>query len=251
VPSPSPAEVETVTVIAPPVAESADEVTPSDEDEPDGDVPAQEEPSEPESTTDEIGSLFASLRDDTVEQPQSTSETADTAQLGEPESPPEADPPIEVSEDATSTDVEPEALVEGESDEPEDLDVALIPLQNAALKEIKRTLVDLQNDALEHLRTDTDWVPKKSFTNQFKKPFVDLAVGITDSKGDGGAAKEFSADLNTAVVGAIVKARESGAGDRQVASSVSRVFRMWRADESERRVVDAALALSELRPPTA
>jgi hypothetical protein len=131
-----------------------------------------------------------------------------------------------------------EAEVEG------DLDVVLIPLQNAALKEIKRTLVDLQNDALEHLRTDADWEPKKAFMSKFRKPFSELAVAITKSKDDGGAAKEFSADLNAAVVGAIAKTRESGAGDREVASSVSRVFRMWRADESERRVVDAAHELS-------
>jgi hypothetical protein len=159
----------------------------------------------------------------------------------EPETPDEVGAKVEEEEDETQ-DAEQDA---------EDLDAALIPLQNAALKEIKRTLVDLQNDALEHLRTDTEWVPKKSFTNQFKRPFSDLAAGITESKDDGGASKEFSADLNTAVVGAIVKARESGAGDREVASSVSRVFRMWRADESERRVVDAALELSGLRPPTA
>jgi hypothetical protein len=121
--------------------------------------------------------------------------------------------------------------------------VVLIPFQNTALKDIKRTLVELQNDALEHIRTDGTWVPKKSFTNKFKAPFAELAKNIADDKDDGGAAKEFGADLFDAMTGALTKARESGAGDRQVASSVSRVFRMWRADEAERRVVDAAQKL--------
>lgn len=151
------------------------------------------------------------------------------------------------NEDATSDELEdghPGSSTDDATD-PEVLDAELIPLQNTALKEIKRTLVDLQNDALEHLRTDPDWVPKKTFTNKFKVPFGQLAGGMTESKDDGGAAKEFSADLNAALVGALVRARESGAGNREVASSVSRVFRMWRADESERRVVDTALALSQ------
>jgi hypothetical protein len=250
VPTPAPAEVETVAVIAPPVAETSTEEASSDEAQPHGGIPAPEGTPEPESGTDEIGSLFASLRDDAVEPPQSIPEAADVAEVVHVESPPVRSEPM------NAPDAEPEVQEVGEEvtnqgeyedAELEDMDVALIPLQNAALKEIKRTLVDLQNDALEHLRTDTDWVPKESFTNQFKKPFSDLAVGITDARDDGGAAKEFSADLNVAVIGVIVKARESGSGDREVASSVSRVFRMWRADESERRVVDAALALSSLR----
>jgi hypothetical protein len=159
---------------------------------------------------------------------------------------PDVEPEPTAERGEQKADVEPPA-VEIESrtaDEAEDLDATLIPLQNAALKDIKRALVDLQNDALEHLRTETDWSPKKSFTNKFAGPFSELAEAVSGSKDDEGAAKEFSADLHAAVSGAIAKARDSGAGDRQVASSVSRVFRMWRADESERRVLDAAHSFS-------
>ncbi|MCL1600708.1 MAG: DivIVA domain-containing protein [Actinomycetia bacterium] len=234
-PEPDPPElatVETVAVIAPPPIPTVENARLEDTDvETDEEQPATGNTSGSTLDTDDIGSLFASLRETTEETPAEDVKPAarEERTVTEPDSP--------------SADPEPVA----DSEDPEDLDAALIPLQNAALKEIKRTLVDLQNDALEHLRTDTDWTPKKSFTNKFKAPFNDLALGITESRDDAGAAKEFSDDLNEAVVGAIMRTRESGAGDREIASSVSRVFRMWRADESERRVVDAALELSSLR----
>jgi hypothetical protein len=248
-PVPEPVEVETVAVIAPPPVVPTHEDTLLMDAEPEDDAHVPVDLPEPGSSSDEIGSLFASLRDDTAELPVAEAEATVTEDSVGSDMSSSQNAPSEETEPETPDEVgaeveEKEAETQDAEQDPEDLDAALIPLQNAALKEIKRTLVDLQNDALEHLRTDTEWVPKKSFTNQFKRPFSDLAAGITESKDDGGAAKEFSADLNTAVVGAIVKARESGAGDREVASSVSRVFRMWRADESERRVVDAALALS-------
>jgi DivIVA domain-containing protein len=250
VPPPEPVLVEAVAVIAPPPVEVMDEA-PQETDE----ISREEDPVTanegltasndtpgPESSADEIGTLFASLREDTADQPVVSveSDAADVVIASESEMLAEDEdiPSDEQEEDGPGSSMD-------EATDPEVLDAELIPLQNAALKEIKRTLVDLQNDALEHLRTDPDWVPKKTFTNEFKAPFGELAVGITESKDDDGAAKEFSADLNAAVVGVIVKARESGAGNREVASSVSRVFRMWRADESERRVVDSALALSQ------
>jgi DivIVA domain-containing protein len=260
VPPPEPVLIETVAVIAPPPVDVTDDAAQATDEKMKEDDPVTSDEGStssgdsrtPESSADEIGTLFASLREDTASQPEVSveSEAADVVIASE-------------TDGAVSNNSESETVVEHEdtpsdevggdgsgssldgSTDPEVLDAELIPLQNAALKDIKRTLVDLQNDALEHLRTDPDWVPKKTFTNKFKVPFGELAVGITESKDDDGAAKEFSADLNAAVVGAIVKGRESGAGNREVASSVSRVFRMWRADESERRVVDAALALSQ------
>jgi hypothetical protein len=250
VPPPEPVPVEAVAVIAPLPVEVPDEAPQkTDEISKEEDsvtanegLTASNDAPAPESSADEIGTLFASLREDTADQPGVSveSDAADVVIASESET-------VAEDEDIPSDEQEEDGLGSsmGEATDPEVLDAELIPLQNAALKEIKRTLVDLQNDALEHLRTDPDWVPKKTFTNKFKAPFGELAVGITESKDDDGAAKEFSADLNAAVVGVIVKARESGAGNREVASSVSRVFRMWRADESERRVVDSALALSQ------
>lgn len=240
----TPAPIETVAVIAPPPQE--------------GLSPVQEKPSvEPEPEDDDIGSLFASLRDGAAE-PEATEalplqkelESIQSGGVSEPVGPEdleiEEEPPKEElsivgrqpsAEEAESRTSEADESAGGGG-------VVLIPFQNAALKDIKRTLVELQNDALEHLRTDVGWVPKRAFTNKFKAPFAELAKKITHDKEDGGAAKEFGADLFDAVTGALAKARQSGAGDRQVASSVSRVFRMWRADEAERRVVDAAQELS-------
>jgi hypothetical protein len=245
--SPEPATVETVTVIAPPpVATVADAASEDTDVETDEEQPTTGDVTESTLVSDDIGSLFASLRETTdVPAKDIESATGEEPTGAEPESPsPDLEDPPQQDPDPTAESEPPE--VTGESEDPEDLDAALIPLQNAALKEIKRTLVDLQNDALEHLRTDTDWTPKKSFTNKFKAPFSELAMGISESKDDSGAAKEFADHLNEAVVGAIIRTRESGAGDREIASSVSRVFRMWRADESERRVVDAAIEFSSI-----
>ncbi len=230
-------EPETVAVIAPPpVEESKPEVQPV----PDERASDEAVPSKP--ATDEIGSLFASLREDTEEE--SVPEKPEPEKESEAPKPEAAAVEGPTAEAQAVEDVTPEPPPEADS-EPESSDATLIPLQNAVLKDIKRALIDLQNDTLEHLRTDDEWTPTKAFTNKFKAPFGDLAISITGSKADGTvAAKEFSADLHAAVSGAISKARESGAGDRQVASSASRVFRMWRADESERRVLDAATDLS-------
>jgi hypothetical protein len=123
--------------------------------------------------------------------------------------------------------------------------VSLIPVQNAALRSIKRLLVDLQNDALEHLRTDEAWVPEEDFTDRFSEPFGDLARAIDDDGDDGGASSVFATDLYDAVSSAVIAAREAGSGDRSIAAATSRVFRMWRSDEAERRVVAVTSNLSE------
>ena len=226
--APAPVETETVAVIAPPAA------MPDVQDEPEDEEPGTGVLKQAvETSSDDIGSLFASLRVEATEEsePEVTNQaSAEASQLAE--------------EPDTRAVVEPDPVAEeGPVDASDDLDATVIPLQNAALKEIKRALVDLQNDALEHLRTDDEWTPDAAFVGGFEDPFSDLAEALSGSRDDGGAATEFSADLHAAVSGAITKARDSGAGDRQVASSVSRAFRMWRADESERRVIDAARSL--------
>lgn len=238
-------EPETVATIAPPVSVDEPPVV-SQEPAAQPEAPtvveaevAEVEPEiEPEADDDDIGSLFASLRDDTA-----VPSPSEVATLAPPREPPRPQPDEERVAEQPAAIPDPsdgEGVEELVSDEAS----TLIPLQNTALKEIKRSLVDLQNDALEHLRTDAEWLPKQAFTNKFKAPFGSLAAAITGAKNDGGAAKEFGAELHTAVTGALDTARESGAGDREVASSVSRIFRMWRADEAERRVVDAAQALT-------
>jgi len=237
---PESVKTETVAVIAPPV-----EHEPSAGEE----LSAVSAPSAADkglgAEADEIDSLFASLRE-AKDEPKPDNDTSSLpGEQANERATGDREPASPVQEDDAEPEAgsrKPEAEEEPEAiDEP---DATLIPLQNAALKDIKRALVDLQNDALEHLRTEKGWTPAKTFTNKFNTPFSDLAKAITGSKEDGGAAKGFSKDLHAAVSGAISRARESGAGERQVASSVSRIFRMWRADEAERRVADAALELS-------
>ena len=125
---------------------------------------------------------------------------------------------------------------------------SLIPVQNAALRSVKRLLVDLQNDALEHLRTDKAWVPEEEYTDRFGEVFSELATAITGDTDDRGAASAFSMDLYDSVSTAIVSARDAGSGDRAIAAVTSKVFRTWRSDEAERRVVSVAAELAGNTP---
>jgi DivIVA domain-containing protein len=188
----------------------------------------EEDPVVVEPSVDVIGSLFAQLRDDG--QQQANERRQPSSRSGKPDT--------EASEvpEAEATAYEIPDVTHGES---------LIPVQNAALRTIKRQLVDLQNDALEHLRTDESWVPTEEFTDRFSEPFSDLAAAITVDGDDGGAASVFATDLYDAVSNAVVGSREGGSGDRAIAAATSRVFRTWRSDEAERRVVAIASDLSE------
>jgi DivIVA domain-containing protein len=189
---------------------------------------------------DAIGSLFARLREDgerTEDGDQTSEASPATAEEGSPDED-GGDRPAETGSDA-------EILVDVDSGGQPAESVSLIPVQNTALRTIKRQLVDLQNDALEHLRVDTAWVPEEAFTDCFSEPFGELASSIANSDDDGGAAEVFATDLYDAVSSAVVATREAGSGDRAIAAATSRVFRTWRSDEAERRVVAVASELSE------
>lgn len=204
-------------------------------------VPDTTPQSDDATSADEIGSLFASLRDvapATSRTPRMSAPVAETVPEPASDVQPETETPPPAAAAKPVPEPEPTASTNDEN---------LISVKNAVLRDIKRTLVDLQNDALEHLRNDEGWSPTKPFTNRFKKPFEDLAVELTGSKSDGGAAKAFGADLHAAVSDAASTARDADAGGREIASSVSRVFRTWRADEAERRVTDVAMELSSSR----
>lgn len=200
-------------------------------------------------TGDEIGSLFARLR--------TTPEEPDTVPSVAPEDAGEADvveddkPTSEMEVVATVTSSAREAVAPPPADPQQQVaappvaEGSSIPAQNEALRSIKRTLVELQNATLEHLRTDAGWSPDESFTNRFSGAFSDLAVAVGgEPKGDAGEV--FGADLYDAVSSAIERVRDAGGGEREVAASASKVFRTWRSDEAERRVVDAANALASV-----
>ncbi len=181
-----------------------------------------------EAVPDDIGSLFAMLRTapESAAPPPAVSDDAESISNGSTRLAP-------APESAARSD----AVEAAPTPEPAQDDSAVIPLQNAALREIKRTLVDLQNDALEHLRTDPGWTPGADFTDRFDGPFAELAIGLGSGTSSEGAA--FASDLLEAVSAAIERTRDAGGGEREVAASASKVFRTWRSDEAERRVVDA------------
>ena len=208
-------------------------------------APTSDEPEAAEAADDDVlGSLFAQLRDE-----------GDAGGSPSPSAPAEAEPVVAAD---ASSEVEPVADVpavedrvdsapEGEEQAPPseaDSDGAsTIPAQNVALRSIKRTLVDLQNETLDHLRTDATWEPDESYTDRFGPAFTELNVEVWGAD-DPRAASAFAADLFDALQSALERSRASGGGDRAVASAASKVFRMWRSDEAERRVVRVAQSQS-------
>ncbi|MGI9529981.1 MAG: hypothetical protein ACR2NG_09725, partial [Acidimicrobiia bacterium] len=237
-------------VVAPEVASDQAEEPPEDEAvaaEPEAAaVDPVEETTPPPPTApaasgnDDLGSLFAQLRDPSTGTPEARRIETSHA---------ETQPAIEAAEPATETEVtaepEPEPAAATVTPEPvaaaTDAAATLIPIQNAALRSIKRTLVDLQNEALEHLRTDDEWMPDEAFTDRFDEAFAELTLAATGDN-DTAASSAFGTDLYDAVSSAMERSRASGAGERELAAATSKVFRTWRSDEAERRVAELAAA---------
>ena len=251
------AEVETLTVAVVRPPDNLDMVTPSQEPPPatpPAEQAAADQPSakaevmetqqvvatnqsvETPDSSDVIGSLFARLRGDTAEQPQSPSlseapvpQTPKAKSVVEPTAPQEpAEKPtvLATPQPQSGEQTVAETVAPTES----------LPAQNAALKAVKKSLVELQNETLERLRSDDSWVPPSGFTDRFGEAFGVLI----DTTGEGSAkatADVFASDLEDAVTSAIEAARASGKGSRAVASDASKIFRMWRTDEAERRLM--------------
>jgi hypothetical protein len=136
----------------------------------------------------------------------------------------------------------------------------LLPVQNRALRAVKRNLVEVQNQALEDLRLVHGWEPDASiFGDEVGEALTDLAresmvagfaaaaemmgAAETPQPADvqpGDSSTEFIAALIEAVQASVTRSRESGAGHRETASSLSRIFRAWRTDDAERRVQHAS-----------
>jgi len=188
--------------------------------------------------SDEIGSLFAQLR--STPDPGSAA-PADPGAVDEPAAAQPDPPPVPIVPQDPVEAAETSDAVE-DSDGGESTPPSWIPMQNDALRSIKRSLVELQNETLEHLRTDAAWVPDKAFMDRFTPAFAQLtgAVGVDlDDLGN-----TFATDLLDAVSSAIDRTRGAGGGDREVAAAASKVFRMWRSDEAERRVFEAAATMA-------
>ena len=210
------------------------------------------EPTAEQAGADDLGSLFAQLRDTTIDDGGAVSSGEAVATV-EPVTPEESGASDEGSADDgppdADQDADPEPRTDAESDDSSagsdqgeasaDRAAQLISVQNAALRSIKRTLVDLQNEALEHLRTDKEWMPDEAFTDRFDGAFEELTL-VATGEVDNQVSSAFGTDLYDAVSSAMERSRESGAGERELAAATSKVFRTWRSDEAERRVAQVA-----------
>lgn len=135
-------------------------------------------------------------------------------------------------------------------------EASLIPITNRGLRGIKKVMTEMQNVALDSLRTEGDWRLEPGAI--VEAIHADLVTVWTESFSAGHAAAEQMAgdrlkrpdtppltedrrlaeDLAAAVGNALDGA---GEGSRERQSAVSKVFRVWRSDEAERRLRDLAL----------
>lgn len=197
-----------------------------------------------EASSDEISSLFAKLRDDTAQQPAVDAATPPKA-TEEPEMAAAPEPVAKepAPEPSAKTETKPKVSQRAKPAEAPEVETTetdgpsgALAAQNAALRVIKRTLVDLQNETLEALRGDESWLPAEDLMNRFSKPFAAFGKSVgTGSTTDTSTA--FTSDLHDAVTSAIEDERGRGSGSRAVASAASKVFRTWRSDEAERRLL--------------
>lgn len=135
-------------------------------------------------------------------------------------------------------------------------DRRLLPVTNRALRAVKRQLIDIEREHLEGLQESTDgWEPELS---QLAHPLVHVltvmereafeqghsaATELTGSplpspreEVEGEGSESFISGLLDEVAGAVRDARETGHPIREVAKTLSRVYRLWRTDEAERQL---------------
>lgn len=211
-------------------------------------APPAEEPSDA-APEDDLEALFASLRGggDTAAPSgqEATTERVATS---------EEDGDVSVPEQTEDSD-------EGGTDWIAVRDSRLLPITNRALRGVKKAITEVQNVALDSLRTDDDWAPDENTIAEalhaelvavWSESFAVGHAAAEEMEGEklkrpktppSKAEDEFASDLVAAVVSAL---GEAGDGPRERQSAASRVFRVWRSDEAERRIRDIALRAYEL-----
>jgi DivIVA domain-containing protein len=221
----------------PPAASPAAEPEPSESE-----APAAQPAAELEQDDEGLEELFASLRGggDTVP-------PAPTSAESEP------------SEDAADRG-DGEKMEELAEDDGTDWiavrDARLLPVTNRALRGVKKAITEIQNVALDHLRTTEGWEPDEA--DIAESIHAELVAVWAESYSAGHAVaeqmageklkrpltpssnadKDFASDLASSVTTAL---RDAGEGPRERQSAASRVFRVWRSDEAERRIRDVAV----------
>ena len=183
-----------------------------------------------EAVASEVDALFASLRGGPADEPDESGETDDA---------------------------EAEATPRHESiDWIEERDTRLLPITNRALRGIKKAVTELQNIALDSLRTDEKWRPDAAsiseavhaeLTTVWSESFAAGHSVAEEMTGDklkrprtprSTIVKDFGVVLGGAVSSAL---DDAGSGQRARQSAASKVYRVWRTDEAERRIREAAM----------
>ncbi|MGD2042619.1 MAG: DivIVA domain-containing protein [Acidimicrobiia bacterium] len=217
-------------------------VEPEPKPEPEPEPVPEPEPETSESAPltggDDVDALFASLRGGPTEEPSE----AESSSAGPPTAAEQSDAVEQVETQGT--------------DWIEVRDERLLPITNRALRGVKKAMTEVQNVALDSLRTDEDWRPDEPAIAEavhaelvavWAESFSaghSVAEQMTDVKlkrpptPESNADREFAEDLAKAIVSALDKA---GEGPRERQSAASRVFRVWRSDEAERRIRDIAI----------
>jgi DivIVA domain-containing protein len=140
-------------------------------------------------------------------------------------------------------------------------DTRLLPITNRALRGTKKALTELQNIALDGLRTEEDWRPdvdtideavqaelKAVWAESFSAGHV-VAEEMTGSKikrpptPSADTLPQFAEALAHSVSSALDDAED---GQRARQAAASRVFRVWRTDEAERRIRELAIHSYEM-----
>ena len=227
----------------------AEETEQSPQDVDDSPQPHEVAPAQPPAreSADDVEALFASLRHGGEASPDSPSEPDPVA----------ADP--EDSRNDQESEQPDEPAVTGETNGTDWIavrDSRLLPITNRALRGVKKAMTEVQNVALDSLRTAEDWRPDEgSIADSIHAELVavwseSFAAGHAVAEQMAGdrlkrpatpgskADQEFASDLADAVSTALDKA---GEGPRERQSAASRVFRVWRSDEAERRIRDIAV----------
>jgi DivIVA domain-containing protein len=203
-------------------------------------VPDEDPQNEPHTrgqSVDELENLFARLRDPVADATDEETLTPPAENVTSPSEP--------TRRSVATLDADPFEV----------RDELLLPVTNRALRNLKRQLTEEQNAALEAIRLDeTGWAPDvKTLQAGLRAELVVLAaesfaaghaaaerfVGrklIRPSTPRTELAPEFARALADDLAHALADGRAHDHASRQLGADVSRVFRAWRADESERRL---------------
>jgi hypothetical protein len=186
---------------------------------------------------DALDGLFASLRTgETLIQEVSTAEEEVLEIIPAPET------------DRVSVPVRPDVDVFELADQ------LLLPITNRILRSVKRQLTEAQNIALEGIRVDEEsWelgtgelaaglygdfviLAQESFGAGYSATEAMTGLNLGQAKPEAGDVIDHSAAFAERLAETLEAACHPSEGSWEMASAASRVFRVWRTDEAERRV---------------